>query len=110
MGLEFGLVWPVREIPRPDERNIPLPELQAVLLRDDLQFIRGDGLAAAKGLHTPVARDVKQNPARPDRRDSGRISGDWTKVPQMGRGRAAEPMIILADGHMSERVDVRAGM
>src|SRR6202012_4485212 len=110
MGLELGLVRPVREVPRPDQRNIPLPELQAVLPRNDLQFIRRDSLAPVEGLHASMARDVKQNAARPDRRDGGRVSGGRTGVPKMSGRRAAEPMVILADGHMGERVDMRAGM
>jgi hypothetical protein len=58
----------------------------------------------------PIARHIKQHPTCPDRRDGGSVAGGRAKIPQMRARRATEPMVILADRHMGERVDMRAGM
>jgi hypothetical protein len=58
----------------------------------------------------PVTWNVEEHAERPDGRNGGRVSGGWAKIPQMRARRAAEPVVILADRHVREGVDMRAGM
>ena len=44
----------------------------------------------------------------PDRRDGGGVSRRRTKIPEMGARRAAKPVVVIADCHMGERVDMGA--
>ena len=53
-----------------------------------------------------MARNIKQDAACPDRRDSRCVPGGRAKIPEMRARRAAEPVVIRSDRHMGEGVDM----
>ena len=98
----------MRQVTRSHEGDVALPEFDAGALGYLLQFVGRNRLAAFEQIDAAIARNIKQHPACPDRRDGGRVSGGRAKIPEMCARRAAEPVVIRADGHMGEGVDMGA--
>jgi hypothetical protein len=86
-------------------------ELKAITKGNSVELEQGDVALVRTGYlsHWPDTAALETHRTCPDRRDGGSVASGCTN-PLNACAPRAEPMVILAERHMGERVDMRAGI
>ena len=91
-----------------NERNVAGLDRDAGAIGDGLKIRARDRLAGSEEFDTAVSWHVEQHPASPDREQ---LLGTTLQRSKVAKGRACRPSVpalLVTDGDMGERVDVRA--